>query len=98
MRVLVVDGEPVAVCTFIAQLPDVVQMGGVFTPPGWRGRHYGRAVVAATLAEARARGVTHALLFTGEANLPARRAYAALGFALVDDVTLVEFTEAAPTA
>lgn len=89
MRVLVVDERPVAVCTFITQLPDVVLVGGVFTPAELRGRGYGRAVVAAALAEARGRGVTRALLFTAENNVAARAAYAALGFALVPDVTLL---------
>ncbi len=89
MRVLDVGGAPVAFCTFLAQLPDVVLVGGVYTPPPLRGRGYGRAVVAGALAEAHGHGVTHALLFTADDNVAARRAYAAIGFAADTDVTLL---------
>jgi predicted GNAT family acetyltransferase len=90
MRVLVVDGELAATCTFNGQLPEVVMVGGVFTPPALRGRHYARAVVAGALREAHAQGVAHALLFTADDNVAARRAYSELGFRLHSDVTLVE--------
>ena len=53
------------------------------------GRGYGRAVVAASLLDARAQGVGKAVLFTGLENLPARRAYAALGFQPLADYRLV---------
>ena len=65
---------------FNATLPDCVQVGGVFTPPELRGRGHGRAVVAASLEIARSEGVTRSILFTDEANAPARRAYEAIGF------------------
>jgi ribosomal protein S18 acetylase RimI-like enzyme len=91
-RVLVVDGEVVAYATFNAQLPEAVQVGGVFTPPALRGRGYGRAVVAGALRDARANGVAVALLFTGEENVAARRAYLGLGFAIIGDYSLVLFS------
>jgi ribosomal protein S18 acetylase RimI-like enzyme len=88
---LAVGGEPVAFSAFNAQLPDVVQVGGVYTPPSLRGRGYGRAVVAGALLRARAAGASRAVLFTGEANLAAQRAYRALGFERVGDYGLVLF-------
>jgi RimJ/RimL family protein N-acetyltransferase len=83
--VLEVDGAPVAFQQFNAMLPDVVQVGGVWTPPLLRGRGYARAVVAGALLAARAEGVRRSVLFTGEDNVPAQRAYAALGFERIGD-------------
>lgn len=83
------DGRPVAVTSFNAALAEVVQVGGVWTPPDRRGRGYGRAVVAASLLDARAEGVGRTVLFTGEANEPAIRAYLALGFQRVGDYRVV---------
>jgi uncharacterized protein len=89
--VLVVDGELRAMTTFNARLPDVVQIGGVYTPPALRGRGYARAVVAGSLLAVRAEGVGRALLFTGAENHAARRAYLALGFRIIGDYSLVLF-------
>jgi ribosomal protein S18 acetylase RimI-like enzyme len=87
--VLELDGAPVAYQQFNAMMPDVVQVGGVWTPPSLRGRGYGRSVVAGALLGARAEGVRRGVLFTGETNLAARRAYVALGFTRVGDWALI---------
>jgi ribosomal protein S18 acetylase RimI-like enzyme len=84
-------GRPVSYSAFNARLPDVVQVGGVWTPKELRGRGYGRAVVAGSLLDARAEGAASAVLFTGEENVPARRAYEALGFRVVGDYALIIF-------
>ena len=73
-------GEPVATSSFNATINEAVQVGGVWTPPHLRNRGYGRAAVAASLLEVRAEGVTTSILFTGEGNVAAQRAYLALGF------------------
>jgi ribosomal protein S18 acetylase RimI-like enzyme len=78
--VLEAGGEPVACSSFNTATEEAVQVGGVWTPPDIRSRGYGRAVVAASLRDARADGVTTAILFTGRENVPAQRAYEALGF------------------
>lgn len=83
------DGRLVAMTSFNAALAEVVQVGGVWTPPELRGRGYGRGVVAASLLDARAEGVGRGVLFTGDGNAPAIRAYLALGFRLVGDYRLV---------
>src|SRR2546430_8524598 len=44
--VLFDHGNPVAYSVFNAMLPDIVQIGGVWTPPQFRGRGYARSVVA----------------------------------------------------
>ena len=89
-RVLMVGDEAVAMTGFNATLPDIVQVGGVYTPPDLRGRGHARRAVALHLAEARARGVTRATLFASGAA--AVRTYAAIGFERVGDWTLVLFT------
>ena len=78
LRVLLSNGEVVAMTAFNATLPDCVQIGGVFTPPAERSKGYARRAVALHLAEARRNGVEKAVLFA--ANLAACRAYEAIGF------------------
>lgn len=88
---LVEDDCPVSVASFNARLPDCVQLGGVFTPPDRRGRGYARSLVAAALLSARREGVERAVLFTGEENVAARRAYEALRFQIVGTYGLCLF-------
>jgi len=85
-------GRPVACSSFNTAIEEAVQVGGVWTPPKLRGRGYGRSVVAASLLDAQSEGVHKAILFTGESNIPAQRAYAALGFRHIGDyrITLLE--------
>jgi len=89
--ILVEEDRPVAYSAFNARLPDVVQIGGVWTPPELRRRGYARAVVAGSLLEARREGAERAILFTE--NLAARAAYEALGFRVVGDYGLVIFAD-----
>lgn len=84
------DGEAVVSFSgFNARLPDSVQVGGVYTPPALRGRGYARCAVAGSLLSVRREGVGRAILFTETDNLPARRAYEALGFAVVGDYGMI---------
>lgn len=85
------NGVPVAMSAFNAVLPDMVQIGGVWTPPALRGRGYARSVVAASLVLARDRGVVRSMLFTEPANVAARRAYQAIGYTLVGTYGVVFF-------
>jgi predicted GNAT family acetyltransferase len=85
------QGAPVAYSAFNARLPEIVQVGGVWTPPDRRGRGFARAVVAGSLRQAHAEGVRRAVLFTE--NPAARRAYEALGFRRVGEYGLVIFRD-----
>jgi RimJ/RimL family protein N-acetyltransferase len=92
---MLVDGNDiVAYAAFNAALPEIVQLGGVWTPPERRGRGYGRAIVAGSLLAARDSGAQRAVLFTGRDNIAAKRAYAALGFRRIGDWGLVLFADA----
>ncbi len=74
---------------FNAKLPDMVQLGGIYTPPTFRGRHYARAAVAASLLGAREQGVQRAVLFAN--NEHAIRCYESLGFEKTGEFGLVLF-------
>jgi uncharacterized protein len=82
-------GTPLAQTAFNAAIAEAVQVGGVWTPPALRGRGYGRAVVAASLRDARNEGKQRAILFTGESNMPAQKAYHALGFQHIGDYRII---------
>ena len=81
LRLLWQGGIPVAMTSFNARLPPpaaMVQVGGVYTPPAFRGRGFARTAVGLHLAEAAAEGARTAILFAS--GPPAMRAYEAIGF------------------
>lgn len=88
-RVLVVEGRPVAMTAFNAMLTEIVQIGGVYTPPALRNRGYARLAVTLHLAEPAVRGVRRAVLFA--ASCAAARAYRGIGFQPAGSVALVVF-------
>lgn len=87
--VLTQGREVVATTAFNARLPEVVQVGGVYTPPSLRSRGYARAAVAGSLRAVLAEGCQSAVLFTPVENLPAQRSYRAIGFEEVGDYGLI---------
>jgi GNAT superfamily N-acetyltransferase len=93
--VVIAGGAPVSYSAFNAALPDIVQLGGIYTPPEQRGRGYARAGVAGSLLAARARGVTRAVLFTK--NPSAMRAYEAVGFRRIGEYGLVLLARPVPS-
>jgi predicted GNAT family acetyltransferase len=80
---------PVSLSAFNATLPDMVQLGGIYTPPHLRSRGYAKVVVAASLIIARDRGASRAILFTN--NPSALRSYEAVGFRRMGDYSLILF-------
>jgi predicted GNAT family acetyltransferase len=84
-------GLPVAYSNFNARLPDMVQIGGVWTPPELRCRGYARCVVAGSLLKACEKGVSRAILFTEEHNISAQKAYETIGFRHVGEYSIVLF-------
>ena len=87
--VAVENGVPVSLSAFNAALPDMVQLGGIYTPPELRGRGFAKVAVAGSLLAARERGASRAVLFTN--NPSAVRSYVALGFVRVGDYSVVLF-------
>lgn len=86
VRILEVDGVPVAMTATNARLPELAQVGGVFTPPELRGHGYARTAVARHMEELRAEGVITAILFAS--GPAASRAYEAIGFERIGSYTL----------
>lgn len=91
-RVLLRDDVPVCMTGFNAVLPEIVQVGGVYTPPEHRGRGYAKVAVARHLMEVAVDGVTQAVL--SAANDSAARVYTALGFQPTGTFALVIYDEA----
>ncbi len=85
-------GQIVAYSAFNAGTAERVQIGGVWTPAGLRGRGYARAAVAGSLLAARDEGVDRAVLFAE--NPAAKRAYEALGFSRIGHYGLIMLAEA----
>jgi predicted GNAT family acetyltransferase len=76
---------------FNAALPDIVQIGSVYTPPEFRGQGHARRALALHLAQARDQGVTTAILF---ASGPAAvRAYQSIGFRQIGEYAQVAFAK-----
>src|SRR2546421_5506169 len=88
---LLAGAAPVSYSVFNAMLPDIVQIGGVWTPPEFRGRGYARSVVAGSLLAARKQGVARAVLFAGPGNGAGRLAYLFPWFPAVRDLRLLPF-------
>jgi GNAT superfamily N-acetyltransferase len=80
-------GALVSLTAFNAALPDIVQVGGVYTPPELRGRGFAKFAVGTSLRFARERGADRSVLFTQ--NPSAIRTYEALGFRRVGDYSLI---------
>ena len=82
--VLMAGHTPLAMTGFNAQIPGMVQVGGVYTPPDLRGRGHARRALALHLA---ASGAARATLFS--ASEAAARAYRAIGFRQIGAWTLL---------
>lgn len=91
--VLLREDNPVAYAAFNAVTDDMVQIGGVWTPPLLRSNGFARYCVAGALQAAHEKGVRRAVLFTGRSSWPALRAYVSLGFRKVGDYSLVLFAD-----
>lgn len=93
MWVLEAKGRPLACSAFNSTLREAVQVGGVYTPPELRGRGYARTVVAQSLLDARAEGIQTGILFTGQENVAAHKAYIGIGFRVIEEYGLVLYRE-----
>ncbi len=89
--VLEVDGRIVSMNSYNATMPDMVQIGGVFTPTDLRGLGFARACVAGSLVAGRRAGIGRSVLFTPKDNASAQAAYRAIGFRVVGDYGIVMF-------
>lgn len=91
-HVVLMEGpQPLAMTGFNARLPQIVQIGGVYTPPDLRGQGHARRAIGQHLAQAKAAGVQRAVLFS--ASDAASQAYRAVGFRQIGHWTLLLLAE-----
>ncbi len=76
--VLLRNGEPVALSGFNSRLPEIVQVGPVWTPPEYRNQGYARTLLAFTLQKEKQEGLQKSVLFTD--SPAAAKAYEAIGY------------------
>ncbi|HAT8648939.1 TPA: GNAT family N-acetyltransferase [Legionella pneumophila] len=76
--ILFVNNNSVSLCGFNARLPDMVQIGPVYTPKNLRNKGYARLGLALCLEQAKSEGAEQAILFTNEQ--PAIKSYQSIGF------------------
>ena len=89
LRLLTHQNAPVAMTGFNAALPEIVQIGSVYTPPEFRAQRHARRALALHLAEARSLGVKSAVLFASGPT--AARAYQNIGFKQIGEYAQVAF-------
>jgi mycothiol synthase len=92
---LEIDGRLAASCwTKVHELhPD--RFGEIYiisVHPDFQGRDLGRVMVTQGLEVLRRKGVTHAMLFVDESNVGAKALYESLGFKVMRDDRLVQFS------
>lgn len=86
------DGEPVSMVGFNARIPEIVQIGPVWTPVDKRCNGFARIGLALALEQAREReGVKTSILFAE--NPAAAKAYIAIGYNAIGDYKLALFEE-----
>ena len=75
------EGRLRSLAGYVALYRSIAQIGGVFTPPEWRRAGLSRAVMTRVMRDSTVvHGLERLFLFTGEANVAARRLYESLGF------------------
>lgn len=79
--------ERVSMATEARALPGSVTIGGVYTPPAWRGRGFAGSAVASLSAQAFAEGKRAVSLWADVDNPASNRCYAKIGFRAVDRLT-----------
>ena len=90
VMVLIEDDLPVAMAGINARVADMVQIGGVYTPPATRGQGMARRAVAGLLA--RQKGIEQSILFA--ADEPAARAYEGIGYRQIGTYRVAMLTQA----
>ncbi|WP_052078354.1 GNAT family N-acetyltransferase [Spirochaeta lutea] len=88
---LCVDGRAVSKASSNARGIGVVQVGGVFTLPAYRGHGYAEIVMETLIREIHSRGKTVSL-FVKNRNHPAQGLYKKLAFTAQEEVSIVYYT------
>ncbi len=91
------DGGPVSMASYSGPTPNGIRIGRVYTPPGYRGRGYARACVAALSQFLLDSGYKYCFLFADLSNPTSNRLYQSIGYRPIRDADEYEFLPA-PTS
>lgn len=86
------DGTPVSIAGSTSMIGGMVRVDPVYTPPHLRGRGYAAAVTTEVTRAALAAGATDVVLFTDPDNPTSNALYRRLGYVLVTDWTVYDFS------
>ena len=86
------DDGPTSFAAYGGETPHGVRIGPVYTPPERRRRGYGSALTAALSQRLLDEGRTHCFLYTDLANPTSNRIYRSIGYELVCDSAMYEFS------
>jgi GNAT superfamily N-acetyltransferase len=86
------DGGPASFAAYGGETPTGTRIGPVYTPPERRRRGYGSALTAALSQRLLDEGRTHCFLYTDLANPTSNRIYRAIGYELVCESAMYEFS------
>jgi predicted GNAT family acetyltransferase len=90
------DGEPRSMAARVGQTPNGARVGGVYTPPEWRGRGYASACTAALTRMTLDSGLRFCFLYTDLSNPTSNALYQRLGYRPVCDVVDYDFEPPRP--
>jgi predicted GNAT family acetyltransferase len=89
------DGTPVSMAGSTAKIGGMVRVDPVYTPAHLRGRGYAGAVTVAVTRAALATGADDIVLFTDPANLTSNALYQRVGYELITDWAVYDFSAGA---
>ncbi|MDX3134634.1 GNAT family N-acetyltransferase [Streptomyces europaeiscabiei] len=92
------DGTPVSMAAATSMVGGMIRVDPVYTPAHLRGRGYAGAVTVAASRAALAAGAKEVVLFTDPGNPTSNALYKRLGYVLLTNFTVYEFSSAAPEA
>ncbi|MEV7343117.1 GNAT family N-acetyltransferase [Streptomyces sp. NPDC093544] len=92
------DGTPVSMAAMTSLIGGQIRVDPVYTPAHLRGRGYAGAVTVAVSRAALAAGAKEVVLYTDPANPTSNALYQRLGYVLVADWAVYDFSSAAPVA
>ncbi|WP_371579111.1 GNAT family N-acetyltransferase [Streptomyces sp. NBC_01314] len=86
------DGTPVSMAASTSVVGGMIRVDPVYTPPHLRGRGYAAAVTVEASRAAPAGGAKEVVLFTDPGNPTSNALYKRLGYVLLTDFTVYEFS------
>jgi predicted GNAT family acetyltransferase len=90
------DGTPVSIAGSTSKIGDMVRVDPVYTPAHLRGHGYAAAVTTEVSRTALATGATDVVLFTDPGNPTSNALYRRLGYVLITDWAVYDFSDATP--